>query len=350
MANDRIYQSLAAANFFFSKKGEIAMKNWLRTCLDSRLFLFTVLIALSLLSIMIGSKDFSLQQALAMKGEDFQLLLISRLPRLVSILVTGASLSLAGLVMQTISSNKFVSPSTAGTMEWCKFGVMLSILFFGQQSSLIKMSVAFITALLGTILFMQIIQRMKIKNAMVVPLMGMMLGNLVGAITSFVAYRYDIIQNMSSWLQGSFSLIIKGRYELLYIGIPFFILAYAYANKFTIAGMGESMANNLGVNYKLVTTVGLMIVAFITSSVVVTVGSIPFVGLIIPNMVAMYRGDNVKRILFDAAMAGAIFVLICDIIGRLIIFPYEISISVVISIIGSVIFLTMLYRRKTYAQ
>lgn len=326
------------------------MRNSIRSWLDSRLILFSVLIALSLLSIMIGSKDFSLHNAINLQGDDFQLLLISRLPRLLSILVTGASLSLAGLVMQTISSNKFVSPSTAGTMEWCKFGVMLSILLFGQQSSFVKMGIAFITALLGTIVFMQVVHRMKIKNAMIVPLIGMMLGNLVGAITNFVAYRYDIIQNMSSWLQGSFSLIIKGRYELLYIGIPFFLVAYAFANKFTIAGMGESMASNLGVNYKTVTTIGLMIVAFITSSVVVTVGSIPFVGLIIPNIVAMYRGDNVKRILFDTAMAGAIFVLVCDMVGRVLIFPYEISISVVISVIGSIIFLTMLYRRKTHAR
>lgn len=313
-------------------------------------FLLVVLTLISLFSLTIGVKEFSLLQALGNHDEHLKLLMISRLPRLFSILVSGASLSVAGLIMQTISSNKFVSPTTAGTMEWCKFGVMLAMLYFGNASSFMKMSVAFVSALAGTLLFMQVLNRMKVKNAMVVPLVGMMMGNLIGSITSFVAYRFDLMQNLSSWLQGSFALVIKGRYELLYIGIPFFVVAYLYANKFTIASMGESAAQNLGVNYKLVSTIGLMIVAFITSSVVVTIGSIPFVGLIIPNLVAMYRGDNVRSTLFETAIAGAMFVLVCDIIGRVVLFPYEVSISVVISILGSLVFLMVLQRRKANGQ
>ena len=326
------------------------MQTRIMKIVDQRKFWIISMVILSLISISIGVKNFSLIGALQSNREDMFLLVISRLPRLFSVLVTGASLSVAGLVMQTISNNKFVSPSTAGTMEWCKFGVMLAILFFSQHSTWVKMGVAFVCALFGTVLFMQVLNRMRVKNAMIVPLIGMMLGNLVGSLTNFIAYKYDIIQSMSSWLQGNFSLVIKGRYELLYIGIPFFIIAYVFAAKFTITGMGEMMAKNLGVDYRMITTIGLLIVAIITSSVVVTIGSIPFVGLIIPNLVAMYRGDNIKRTLFDTAMAGAMFVLICDIIGRVIIFPYEISISVVISIVGSVIFLIMLYRRNSYAH
>lgn len=326
------------------------MKGFMKRWLGSRAFLVLLLILLSLVSISLGGKEFSLIQAFFMRGQDFQLLLISRLPRLLSVLITGASLALAGLVMQTISSNKFVSPATAGTMEWCKLGILLAMLLFGTKSTFLKMSVAFITALLGTVLFLQVINRMKVKNAMMVPLVGMMMGNLVGSVTSFIAYRYDLIQNMSSWLQGSFSLVLRGRYELLYVGIPFLVLAYVYANQFTIAGMGEGMAKNLGVNYQAVTMTGLMIVAVITSSVVVTVGSIPFVGLIVPNLVAMVSGDHVKRTLLDTVMVGAIFLLLCDILGRVILFPYEVSISVIVSVIGGGIFLIMLFRRKVYGS
>ncbi len=326
------------------------MINKMKRILLHRIFLIILLIVLSIVSIMIGVKEFSLRGIFTGNADDVNLVLISRIPRLISIIVTGASLSVAGLIMQTITNNKFVSPSTTGTMEWCKFGVMIAILLFGGRSSLVKMGVAFICALFGTLLFMKLLTKLQFKNAIIVPLVGMMMGNVVGSITSFFAYKYDIMQNMSSWLQGNFSLIIKGRYELLYLGIPFFIIAYVYANKFTIAGMGESFSQNLGLNHKRVVMGGMVIVAFITSTVVVTVGSIPFLGLIIPNIVAIYKGDNIKNTLFDIALLGSIFILICDIIGRIIIYPYEVSISVVVSIVGSIIFLVILFWRNKNAR
>ncbi len=323
------------------------MNGQVRTILHTRLFWILSLILISIVSLTIGVKDFNLFGIFTNSQEDINLAIISRIPRLISILVTGASLSIAGLIMQTITGNKFVSPSTAGTMEWSRFGVMLAILFFGGQASILKMLVAFITSLAGTIVFMQLLQRMRFKNAMIVPLVGMMLGNVISAITSFFAYRYDIIQNMSSWLQGNFSLVIKGRYELLYLGIPFLMIAYFYANKFTIAGMGESFSKNLGLNHRSVVSLGLIIVAVITSTVVVTVGSISFVGIIIPNIVTMFMGDNLKNSLPVTAMVGALFLLVCDMIGRLILFPYEISISVIVSVLGSILFLILLFRRKS---
>lgn len=326
------------------------MINKMKQILLHRIFLIILLIILSIISIMIGVKDFSLGGLFTGNTDDVNLVLISRIPRLISIIVTGASLSVAGLIMQTITNNKFVSPSTAGTMEWCKFGVMIAILLFGGRSSLVKMGVAFICALFGTLLFMKLLTKLQFKNAIIVPLVGMMMGNVIGSITSFFAYKYDIMQNMSSWLQGNFSLIIKGRYELLYIGIPFFIIAYVYANKFTIAGMGESFSQNLGLNHKRVVMGGMVIVAFITATVVVTVGSIPFLGLIIPNIVAIYKGDNIKNTLFDIALLGSIFILICDILGRIIIYPYEVSISVVVSVVGSIIFLVILFWRNKHAR
>lgn len=160
--------------------------------------------------------------------------------------------------------------------------------------------------------------------------------------------KYDLIQNMSSWLQGDFSLIMEGRYELLYISIPVVIIAYLYANKFTIAGMGEDFSINLGLNHKRVVNIGLIIVALVSSVVLLTVGMIPFLGLIIPNIVSLYRGDNLKNSLTHTALLGAVFVLFCDILGRVIIYPYEISIGVMVGVIGSGIFLYLLLRRKPY--
>lgn len=318
----------------------------IKSILNSRLLWILILIGVSIFSLTIGVKDFSLAGVLAGNQEDIGLAILSRLPRLFSILVTGASLSIAGLIMQTMTQNKFVSPSTAGTMEWCRLGVLLAIIFFGGQATYQKMIIAFITSLGGTLIFMQVLQRIKFKNAMIVPLVGMMLGSVISSITTFFAYQLDIIQNMSSWLQGNFSLIMKGRYELLYVGVPFLLIAYIYAHKFTIAGMGEEFSKNLGLNHKQIVMIGLTIVAVITSTVVVTVGSIPFIGLIIPNVIAIMKGDNLKNTLADTAIIGALFVLISDMIGRTLLFPYEISISVIVSVVGSGLFLLLLFWRK----
>ncbi|MCM3012081.1 iron chelate uptake ABC transporter family permease subunit, partial [Bacillus subtilis] len=132
-------------------------------------------------------------------------------------------------------------------------------------------------------LFMQILNRIKFKDAIFIPLVGLMLGNIISSITTFFSMKHDLVQNMSSWLQGDFSLIMEGRYELLYISIPVVIVAYLYANKFTIAGMGEEFSKNLGLKHKRVVNIGLVIVALVSSVVLLTVGMIPFLGLIIPN-------------------------------------------------------------------
>ena len=283
------------------------------------------------------------------KEKETQLLLISRIPRLISILVTGASLGVAGIIIQTISNNKFVAPSTIGTMDWAKFGIMISLIFFGDKSTMLKMTVAFLFALFGTLFFMQVLKKIQIKNSIMILLIGIMLGNVINSVTGFIAYKFDLIQNINSWLQGNFSLIIKGKYELLYLGIPFFLIAYIYADKFTIAGIGEDFSSNLGLNRENIVMIGLIIVSVITSIIVVTIGSIPYIGLIIPNIVSIYKGDNMKKSLFDIAVLGSLFLLICDLIGRIVIFPYEMSVSVIVSIIGSIIFLFLIFRRYKYA-
>ena len=310
-----------------------------------RITLVLLLIIFSFLSLSIGVQSFSFIGLLTGNSNDSFIAFVSRIPRTLSIIITGAGLSMAGLIMQTITNNKFVSPATAGTMEWCRLGVAISILFAAGRNTMSKVILAFAISLFGTFLFMSLLQKIKFKNAFIVPLVGMMMGNVVSAITTFLAYKYDIIQNISSWLQGNFSLIVKGNYEILYLGIPCLIITYLYANKFTIAGMGESFATSLGLNHKQVVMVGLIIVAFMTSLIVVTIGSISFIGLIIPNLISMFRGDNLKGTLLDASILGAVFVLICDLIGRTLIYPYEINVSVVISVIGSLIFVAILFKK-----
>ncbi|MBY4605347.1 petrobactin ABC transporter permease YclN [Bacillus sp. SPARC3] len=312
-------------------------------------YLFILLIILAVTSVFIGVEDLSPLDLFDLSKQEASTLFSSRLPRLISIVIAGLSMSICGLIMQQISRNKFVSPTTAGTMDWARLGILISLLLFTSASPLMKMLVAFVFALAGNFLFMKILERIKFNDTIFIPLVGLMLGNIVSSIATFIAYKYDLIQNVSSWLQGDFSLVVKGRYELLYLSIPLVIIAYVFADKFTLAGMGESFSVNLGLKYKRVVNIGLIIVSLITSLVILTVGMLPFLGLIIPNIVSIYRGDNLKNSLPHTALLGAVFVLFCDILGRIIIFPYEISIGLMVGIIGSGIFLFMLLRRKAYA-
>ncbi|MFV5315005.1 ABC transporter permease [Priestia megaterium] len=311
--------------------------------------LILVFAVLSVLSLFVGVQDLSAMDLFHLTKEESHTLFFSRFPRLLSIIMAGMSLSICGLIMQQITRNKFVSPTTAGTMDWARLGVLISLLVFASASPLLKMSIAFIFSLAGNLLFMRILDRIKFNDTIYIPLVGLMLGSIVSSLATFIAYKYDLIQNLSSWLQGDFSLVVKGRYELLYLSIPLLIIAYLYADKFTVAGMGESFSINLGVKYKQIVNIGLVIVSLITSITILTVGMLPFLGLIIPNIVSIYRGDHLRKSLPHTALLGAVFVLACDILGRVVIFPYEISIGLMVGVIGSAIFLFMLIRRVRYA-
>ena len=314
-----------------------------------RRYLLFLLLLLSIVSLFLGVSTVNLQGLLAFDGNQWQIFLISRLPRLVSILIAGASLSICGLVMQQLSRNRFVSPTTAGTMDSARLGILLAILFFPGASMLLKTTVAVAVSFMGTLLFMSILSRLKFKDTIFVPLVGMMFGNIISAITAFLAYKEDSLQNLSGWLQGDFSLVMAGRYELLYFSIPALLLAYLFANRFSIVGMGKDFAVNLGLNYNEVLYLGLLIVAVVSSIIIVSVGVIPFLGLIIPNIVTLYLGDNLKKVLSHTALLGAVFVLMCDILGRSVIYPYEISINAVVGVFGSGIFLLLLFKRYRHA-
>lgn len=307
-------------------------------------YLFLILIVLSIASIFIGVSNISIKDIFELNIDKLEIIFISRLPRLIAIIVAGVGLSISGLIMQQISKNKFVSPTTAATVDFAKLGILFSMVVLTSATTMQKMITAFIFAVVGTMIFMKMIKAIKLKNIIFVPLVGMMLGKVVGSITTFISLKYDLVQNVTSWMEGDMSLIMKGGYELLYLSIPMVILAFLYANKFTIVGMGEEFSINLGLNYNFVVNVGLVIVALISAVTIITVGNIPFLGLIIPNIVSLYSGDNLKKTLYHTALLGPVFLLICDILGRIIIFPFEISIGMMVGVIGSAIFLYMIIR------
>ena len=228
-------------------------------------------------------------------------------------------------------------------------GILLAILFFPGASMLLKTAIAVLVSFIGSLLFMSILSHLKFKDTIFVPLVGMMFGNVISSITAFIAYQQDLLQKLSGWLQGDFSLVMSGRYELLYFSLPMLIISYLFAQRFSIVGMGKDFATNLGLNYNQVLYIGLLIVSTVSSIIIVSVGVIPFLGLIIPNLVTLYLGDNLKKILSHTTLLGAVFVLFCDILGRCLIYPYEISINAVVGVMGSGIFLYFLLKRYRHA-
>ena len=283
-------------------------------------------------------------------GMELQIFLLSRIPRLLAILCTGVGMSVAGLIMQQLCMNKFVSPSTGATIQSAQFGILLSLVFLPGIGLWGRLLLAFAMSILGTWIFVWFVQRIQFKNTVLVPLIGIMFGNVLGGITSFIAYKFEVTQQLSSYFTGSFALIIKGNYELVWLAVPLVVLALIFANYFNIVGMGRDFSQNLGVNYRLVLFLGLTIAAMITASVVTVVGQISYIGLIIPNIVGMYKGDKIKGTLVDTALLGALFVLGCDMIARSVIMPYELPIELIVGIVGSVLFIGLLIYKLNHGK
>lgn len=158
-----------------------------------RRYLFILLLLLSGISLFLGVSTVNLQGLLAFDSAQWQIFLISRMPRLVSILIAGASLSICSLVMQQLSRNRFVSPTTAGTMDSARLGILIAMLLFPSASMLLKTSVAILVSFLGTLLFMTLLSRLKFKDTIFVPLVGIMFGNIISSITAFIAYQQDLL-------------------------------------------------------------------------------------------------------------------------------------------------------------
>ena len=306
-----------------------------------------LLIPLSVASLFVGVIDVNIPGLFSGDLEQWKVFLISRIPRLLAILCTGVGMSVAGLIMQQLCMNKFVSPTTGATISSAQFGILLALLFMPASTIWSRALFAFVCAVLGTWIFVWFIQRIQFKDVVMVPLVGIMFGNVIGGITNYLAYKYEMTQALSSWLVGHFSVVLSGNYELVWLAVPLVILAFLFANHFNIVGMGKDFSKNLGVPYNLVLFLGLSVAAMITASVVVVVGSISYIGLIVPNVVAMFKGDKIRGTLVDTALFGAVFVLVCDMAARVVISPYELPIELIVGIIGSVLFVgLLLYRLK----
>jgi iron complex transport system permease protein len=305
-----------------------------------------ILLILAVFSLFVGVADITVADIINWDVEKISLISISRIPRTAALILAGVGMSVSGVIMQQMTQNKFVSPTTAGTLEAAKMGLLIFFIYTSAAGMALKLLSAFLFTFLASIVFLAIVRKIKHRNVIFVPLVGLMFGGIIGSISTFLAVRLNIVQDSNAWMMGDFSGILQGRYELIYLSLPAIVITYLYANKFTVIGMGEEFSKNLGLNYNSIMNIGLFCVSLTVSSVVITAGAIPFLGLIIPNVVSLIFGDNLKKTLPLVALTGAIFLLICDVFGRIIIYPYEVPIGVTVSIFGAIIFLFLLWKRR----
>lgn len=271
---------------------------------------------------------------------------ITRVPRTIALVLAGAAMAMSGLVMQLLTQNRFVEPTTTGTTEWAGLGLLGVMLVFPTASIMGRMLGAVIAAFIGTMIFFLFLRRVSLRSSLIVPIVGIMLGAVVGSISTFIALQTDSLQNLGVWFAGSFTSVLRGQYEVLWIVALVAVAIFVVADRFTVAGLGEEIATNVGLNYNQVLLIGTGLIAIATGVVTVVVGNLPFLGLIVPNVVSMFRGDDLRSNLPWVCLLGVAIVTVCDLVGRTIIAPFEVPVSLILGVVGAVVFIALLLRQR----
>lgn len=310
----------------------------------SKSYIFTILIllALAIVSILIGAYD------IFKGGDAYKMIFITRIPRTLALMLSATAMSLSGIVMQLISQNKLVEPSTTGTNEWAGLGLMLVYILIPSPTLVQRMIGSIFLSFVGSMVFFYLMRNIKLKSSLFVPVMGIMLGAVVSAISTFIGLEFNMLQTLSVWFQGSFAPVEKGRYEFLYFIIIITIAIYIYADRLTLAGLGEDISTNLGLDYKKIILKANILIALAVGIVSAVVGNVPFLGLIVPNIVSMYRGDNLRENIPWVCVISMIVMLASDILSRTIIAPFELPVSLILGSLGSVVFIVILLNRKRF--
>lgn len=303
-------------------------------------------IGIAVVAVLVAMSLFVGQYDILGADDGWEMFATTRIPRTIALVLSGAAMAMCGLVMQLLTHNKFVEPTTTGTTEWAGLGLIFVMYFFPSASLLGRMSGAIIFAFIGTAVFFLFLRRVTLKSSLVVPIVGIMLGAVVSSISTFFALQTDMLQSLSVWFAGSFTDIYKGQYEFLWLVVIVVAIVFVFSDRLTVAGLGEDIATNIGLNYKRIVFLGTGLIAIATGLVTVVVGNLPFLGLVVPNIVSMFRGDDLRSNLPWVCLVGIAIVTVADIIGRVIIAPFEIPVSVILGILGAAIFVYLIVERR----
>ncbi|HFU3853936.1 TPA: FecCD family ABC transporter permease [Streptococcus suis] len=271
-----------------------------------------------------------------------------RLPRMVAAILVGAAMAQAGAMMQGITRNAIADPGLLGINAGAGLALILGYAIFGS----LHYSQILVICLLGSCLAAGLVfglsyQVQKGYNQLRLILSGAMVASLFSAIGQAITIYFDLSTAVIGWQAGG---LVQVNWKMLTIIGPLIIvgliLAQLFSHQLTILSLNETVAKNLGQQTVLMTLVLLGIVLLLSAAAVALVGSLSFVGLIIPHFIRMFTGKNYKMLLPLTAFAGASFLIWVDLVCRSINPPAETPISAVISIIGLPCFLWLIRKEK----
>lgn len=335
-----------------------------------KLAIIFILLALVFLffvvSVFVGSGTLSFKEvflAIFNKGSETARLIVRRIrfPRVIAALIAGGGLAVSGLVMQTVLKNPLASPTTLGVSNAAVFGANFAIIvvgagaFHSTHGSWLSISnpylvstFSFLSAIIaaGSIL---LLARLKNLNASAIVLAGVAVSAIFQAGTTLIQYFASDTQ-VASAVYWTFGDLGRASYKtdlIMFIVVAVSTLFF-FLKRWDFSAMsgGIAYAKTLGVNTRFMTIMSLLLASLITSVTVSFLGIIGFVGLTAPQFMKRIVGDDYRFLLPSSFLAGALLLLISDILGRLPIFGTSVPVGVVTSLIGGPVFLAILLRRK----
>ncbi|MDA1668628.1 FecCD family ABC transporter permease [Bacillus thuringiensis] len=317
-------------------------------CIAPILILFTVI-----LSILYGAKSIDAETVwnalfhFDSSDVNHNIIITSRLPRVVAALLVGAFLAISGALMQGMTRNYLASPSIMGVTDGAAFVITLSMIFLPGMSSIGMVLCSMIGSALGAGIvfgFGSLLQNglSPVRLAII----GTVIGTFLSSVSAAMASYFQISQNVSFWFNAKLDQVDP---NIIKITIPFgiigIILALLISKSITILSLGEEVSINLGQRTKLVKAMAILSVIFLTGTAVALVGKVGFVGLIIPHITRFIIGVDYKWILPCAGAIGGVFLALCDVLSRFVNYPFETPIGVVTSLIGIPFFLYLIRTR-----
>ena len=319
---------------------------------------FTLLVCVSLGSVKLSLRETFglLWNALAGRGTgtgmSATIVFSVRLPRVLCVALTGASLSVCGAAMQGLLKNPLADGSTLGVSSGASLGAVISIAFGITLPGIPlagTMSMAMLFAFLSLVVILGLAYRLdgSLSTGTII-LIGVIYSMFVSSVLSLViTFAPDKVQSITFWTMGSLSgstyqnaavlagaLLICGTVILLHAQI---------LNAFAV---GEDNARQIGVDVKRAKLVLLIMVSMLIGVCVSIGGTIGFVGLVTPHMARMLVGPNHKRLLPAAMFGGAVFLMLADLIARILLNPLELPIGVVTSFVGAIVFVVIFYQSR----
>lgn len=271
-----------------------------------------------------------------------------RMPRILIGLMVGASLALAGAVMQGIFSNPLADPGIMGVSAGASLGAVIAISLGLTSMGMFYMPMfAFVGAFMAVSITILLTMRGGRVETATLLLAGVAINMLLGAFTSGILtlmneYR---LREFLFWMVGGLDF---RRWEHVFLAIgPFLIgttILITLGRQLNVLVLGDTEAKALGVPVMLYRLIFLFLASFITATAVCVSGAIGFVGLIIPHIVRILVGPDHRVLLPVSALAGALFLIFCDTLGRVLAAPSEIRVGIMTALLGAPYFLYLLRR------